>query len=118
MGRAPSRKPRELIQSGSFRQGGEDDSPRCCFRTSDPAASAGASDPAALAECSASALAKKNERVTADGFPVHSFEPLLGELAIRRRNTCRIAAQPATACFTQLTASTPLQSRAFRLRGL
>lgn len=75
-------------------------------------------DPVAPAECSASALAKKSDRVTADGFPVHSFETLIRELATRCRNTCRIAAQPAAPSFKQLTESSPLQSRAFQLLGL
>jgi transposase len=75
-------------------------------------------DPVAPAECSAATLAKKTDRVTADGFPVHSFETLLRELATRCRNTCRIAGQPAVPSFNQLTESTPLQSRAFQLLSL
>ncbi|MFN3325998.1 MAG: transposase, partial [Bryobacteraceae bacterium] len=75
-------------------------------------------DLVAPAECSASALAKKSGHISADGFPVHSFETLLRELATRCRNTCRIAAQPAAPSFHQLTESTPLQSRAFQLLGL
>ncbi len=75
-------------------------------------------DPVAPAQCSTAALAKKTGRVTADGFPVHSFETLLRELATRCRNTCRIAAQPDSPSFDQLTQPTPLQSRAFQLLGL
>jgi len=75
-------------------------------------------DPVAPAECSAAALAKKTDRVTADGFPVHSFETLLRELATRCRNTCRIASEPDSPSFDQLTQLTPLQSRAFQLLGL
>lgn len=75
-------------------------------------------DPVAPAECSASALTKKTDRVTADGFPVHSFETLTRELATRCRNTWRIAAQPAAPSFKQLTESGPLHSRAFQLLGL
>jgi transposase len=75
-------------------------------------------DPVAPAECSAAALAKKTGRVTADGFPVHSFETLLRELATRCRNTCRIASAPDSPSFNQLTQLTPLQSRAFQLLGL
>jgi hypothetical protein len=75
-------------------------------------------DPVAPAECSAAALAKKTDRVTADGFPVHSFETLLRELSTRCRNTCRIASAPDSPSFNQLTQLTPLQSRAFQLLGL
>ncbi len=75
-------------------------------------------DPVAPAECSASAQAKKMDRLTADGFPVHSFDTLLRELATRCRNTCRIPAEPSAATFQQLTQPTPLQSRAFQLLGL
>ena len=75
-------------------------------------------DPVAPAQCSASAQAKKMDRVTADGFPVHSFETLLRELATRCRNTCRIPAESSGATFQQLTQPTPLQSRAFQLLGL
>jgi hypothetical protein len=75
-------------------------------------------DPVAPAECSASAQAKKMDRVTADGFPVHSFGTLLRELATRCRNTCRIPAESSGATFQQLTVPTPLQARAFQLLGL
>lgn len=75
-------------------------------------------DPVAPAECSPSALAKKSARLTPDGFPVHSFETLLKELATRCRNTCRIASDPSSPSFNQLTHPTPLQSRAFQLLGL
>lgn len=75
-------------------------------------------DPVAPAQCSASAQAKKMDRVTADGFPVHSFETLLQELATRCRNTCRIPAESSGATFQQLTQPTPLQVRAFQLLGL
>jgi len=75
-------------------------------------------DPVAPAECSASAQAKKMDRVTADGFRVHSFDTLLRELATRCRNTCRIPAESSGATFQQLTVPTPLQARAFQLLGL
>ena len=75
-------------------------------------------DPVPPAECSASAQAKKMHRVTADGFPVHSFGTLLRELATRCRNTCRIPAESSGATFQQLTLPTPLQARAFQLLGL
>jgi hypothetical protein len=75
-------------------------------------------DPVAPAQCSASAQAKKMDRVTADGFPVHSFQTLLLDLATRCRDTCRIPAESSGATFQQLTEPTPLQSRAFHLLGL
>ena len=75
-------------------------------------------DPVAPAECSASAQAKKMDRVTADGFPVHSFDTLLRELATRCRNTCRIPSEASSATFQQLTEATPLQARALQLLGL
>jgi transposase len=75
-------------------------------------------DPVAPAEASASAKAKKTNRVNADGVPVHSFETLLRELATRCRNTCRIPGDPNSTTFQQLTEPTPLQARAFQLLGL
>ena len=75
-------------------------------------------DPVAPAACSASAQAKKMDRVTADGFPVHSFDTLLRELATRCRNTCRIPSEASSATFQQLTEATPLQARALQLLGL
>ena len=75
-------------------------------------------DPVLPAECSASAKAKKMDRVTADGFTVHSFDTLLRELGTRCRNTCRIPSHPSHAAFQQLTEATPLQARAFQLLGL
>jgi len=75
-------------------------------------------DPVAPAESSPSAKAKKVDRVTADGFPVHSFDTLLRELSTRCRNTCRIPADPSAATFQQLTEPTPVQTRAYQLLGL
>lgn len=75
-------------------------------------------DPVAPARPSTSARAKKADRVTGDGFPVHSFDTLLEELATRCSNTCRIAADPSGSTFEQLTELTPLQARAFQLLAL
>lgn len=75
-------------------------------------------DPVAPAEASASAKAKKANRVNSDGVPVHSFETLLRELATRCRNTCRIPADPTSTPFQQLTEPTPFQTRTFQLLGL
>ena len=75
-------------------------------------------DPVAPAECSASAQTKKADRITEDGFPVHSFDTLLRDLSTRCRNTCRVAGDISTPSFQQLTQATALQSRAFQLLGL
>ncbi|MDP3000122.1 MAG: IS1634 family transposase [Bryobacterales bacterium] len=75
-------------------------------------------DPVAPAQASDSAKTKKADRVTPDGFPVHSFDTLLRELATRCRNTCRIPSDPSGTTFQQLTEATPLQARAFQLLGL
>lgn len=75
-------------------------------------------DPVAPAESSASAQAKKANRTTPDGFPVHSFDTLLRELSTRSRNTCRIAVGLNAPAFHQLTEPSALQSRAFHLLGL
>lgn len=75
-------------------------------------------DPVAPAKISDSAKAKKADRVTADGFPVHSFDTLLKELATRCQNTCRILSDPKGPTFQQLTEATPLQMRALQLLGL
>lgn len=75
-------------------------------------------DPVAPAEISVSAQAKKADRTTADGLPVHSFDTLLQELSTRCRNTCRIAADLNAPAFHQLTEPSALQSRAFQLLGL
>src|ERR1039458_8629726 len=56
-------------------------------------------DPVAPAECSASAQTKKADRITAAGFPVHSFDTLLQELSTRCRNTCRIPPDPHAPTF-------------------
>lgn len=75
-------------------------------------------DPVAPAEISASAQAKKSDRTTADGFPVHNFDTLLQELSTRCRNTCRMAADLNAPAFHQLTEPTTFQRRAFQLLGL
>lgn len=78
----------------------------------------GCRDPVAPPEPSASAKRKKIERVTADGFPVHSFDTLMAILGTRSRNDCRIPGAASAATFQQLTELTPLQARALELLGL
>ena len=75
-------------------------------------------DPVAPARQSVSAKKKKTTRLTPDGFPVHSFETLLKELATRSRHRCRIKSDPSFPTFRQLTEPTPLQVRAMQLLGL
>jgi transposase len=75
-------------------------------------------DPVAPARPSDSAARKKIRRLTPEGFPIHSFETLLAELAKRARHECRIKADSDSPSFRQLTEFNPLQRRAFQLLGL
>ncbi|MGP6190061.1 MAG: IS1634 family transposase [Vulcanimicrobiaceae bacterium] len=70
-------------------------------------------DPVSKAQRSEQAQRKASRQRTEDGRVVHSFKSLLDELALRARNTTRIADTEAT--FTQLTKPTPLQERALQL---
>ena len=72
-------------------------------------------DPVAPAQASASAKRKKTTRQTAQGFPAHSFETLIAELATRCRNECRMKSDAESPTFTEVTHPTPLQSRAMEL---
>jgi transposase len=75
-------------------------------------------DPVLPARPSQSAEAKKSGRLTPEGFPIHSFETLLENLATRARNTCTLKADPTAPSFYKYTNPTPLQQRAFELLGL
>jgi hypothetical protein len=75
-------------------------------------------DPVAPAMPSASAKAKKADRQTPEGLPVHSFDTLLAHLGTRTRNTCRLQSEPSGATFDQVTDPTPVQSRAMELLAL
>jgi len=75
-------------------------------------------DPVAPAKPSRSVRRKKTTRLTADGFPVHSFDTLLADLATRCRNLCRTKLPKHPYTFTQTTQPTPLQRRALELLGL
>lgn len=66
---------------------------------------------------SAAALRKEQERVTADGYPVQSFQCLLKDLATLCRNRVRWDSSPQLE-FDRVTLPTPLQSRVFDLLGL
>jgi transposase len=72
-------------------------------------------DPVLPAKPSPSVQRKKQERLTDDGLPVHSFETLLADLATRSRHRCRVKSDPTSPAFEQLTERTPLQQRAFDL---
>jgi hypothetical protein len=67
----------------------------------------------AKAQASPEAQRKASTQRTVDGEPVHSFATLIDTLALRARNTMRIAGTPAT--FTQDTQPKPVQARAMEL---
>jgi len=75
-------------------------------------------DAVAPARPSEQAKAKKADRVTRQGLPVHSFDSLLQHLAGRTRNHCSLSCQPSGAGFTQITEPTPVQKRAMELLDL
>ena len=72
-------------------------------------------DPVAAAKPTARARHKKASRRTDDGAPLHSLDTLLGELATRCRNTCRVPADPSAPPLSVLTEPTPTQRRAAHL---
>ena len=72
-------------------------------------------DPVAPAKPTACARRKKASRRTDDGAPLHSLDTLLGELATRCRNNCRVPADPSAPPLSVLTEPTPTQRRAARL---
>lgn len=72
-------------------------------------------DPILPASCSPSAQEKKLTRQTADGFPVHSFETLMAELASRARVTYTLKSDATAPSFQQVPEPTPLQARAYAL---
>jgi hypothetical protein len=77
-------------------------------------------DPVAKATRSPTAQAKDQTNHTPDGFPVHSFRSLLGDLATLTKNRCvpHGAADEQAVAFTLLATPTPLQTRALALLGL
>jgi len=72
----------------------------------------------AKAEPSPAAQKKRLTKETTEGWPVHSFETLLKDLATRCRNTCRAGEGKATIQFDQLTEPTPFQAHVFKLLEL
>jgi transposase len=75
-------------------------------------------DPVKPAKPSISAKQKKGQKLTVEGFVVHSFDTLLEELGTRCRNRCRIRSESKGPAFYQLTERSPLQKRAFQLLGV
>jgi transposase len=71
--------------------------------------------PVGPAKPSPSALRKKRERTTEDGFPVHSLDTLMSELNTRCRNSCRLLSHPETEPVARTTDPTPLQAQAMHL---
>ena len=72
-------------------------------------------DPVLPARPSASAQTKKRSHQTPEGFPVHSFETLLAELASRARVTYALQSGNSNLTFQQVPEPTPLQARAYEL---
>lgn len=72
-------------------------------------------NPVATAQGSAAKKRKVASRVTDDGFPVHSFQTLLADLATLTLNTVKT---PKAEAFTMMSVPTPLQAKAFELLGL
>jgi transposase len=72
-------------------------------------------DPILPAQPSASAQAKRRSHETADGFPVHSFQTLLSELASRAKVTYELQREDSPLTFRQVPKPTPLQARAYEL---
>ena len=75
-------------------------------------------DPVAKAKPSPVATHKKVARKTEDGWPIHSFQTLLDELATRCKNTCRSGQGANTTRFNQVTEFTPFQRHVHELLEL
>jgi transposase len=75
-------------------------------------------DPVAQAQPSETVQRKKRTKQTPDGWPVHSFQSLMDELATRCRNTCRVGQGKDAARFTTFTEPTDFQRHLFGLLGL
>ena len=71
--------------------------------------------PVAKAAPSDTAKVKKCTQTTPAGWPVHSLDTLLQELATRCRNTCRTGEGKEVIRFDQLTDLTPFQAHVFEL---
>jgi len=74
--------------------------------------------PVAKAEPSQSAREKKHTQQTADGWPVHSLDTLLAEMATRCKNKCRAGEGKRAMHFEQITEPTAFQKHVFELLAL
>jgi len=72
-------------------------------------------DPILPAAASGSAQKKKATHQTADGFPVHSFQTLMAELASRARVTYELQSDSSSPTFKQVPEPSPLQAKAYQL---
>jgi transposase len=72
----------------------------------------------AKAQPSQSAREKKCNKTTPEGWPVHSWDTLLRELATRCRNTCRSGSGKTAIRFDELTEPTPFQTYVLELLGI
>ena len=72
-------------------------------------------DPILPAASSESAQKKKATHQTADGFPVHSFQTLMAELASRARVTYELQSDSSSPTFQQVPDPKPLQAKAYQL---
>jgi len=75
-------------------------------------------DPVAKAQPSQTAKQKKRTKHTVDGWPVHSFQSLMDELATRCKNTCRVGEGKEVMHFTTLTEPTDFQRHVLDLLEL
>lgn len=75
-------------------------------------------DPVAKAEASQSAKDKKKNKTTEDGWPVHSWQTLLAQMATRTQNQCRAGEGKNTIRFELLAEPTPFQRHVFGLAGV
>lgn len=75
-------------------------------------------DPVAPAEPSRSAKSKKATKRTASGFPVHSFESLLDEMATRCRVFCRFGEGNDAPRIVRHTVPSAFQEEVFKLLGV
>jgi transposase len=72
-------------------------------------------DPIQPAASSESAKKKKATHQTTDGFPVHSFQTLMAELAGRARVTYGLQLDSSSPTFKQVPEPSPLQAKAYQL---
>jgi len=75
-------------------------------------------DPVAKAQPGETVRKKKRNKHTADGWPVHSLQSHMNELATRCKNTCRAGQGKNVARFTTLTEPTDFQRHVFGLLAL